>query len=122
METSLVWLDLTEAEIAQPEAESDDNIVAELHWGAAPDKNELLDHNWNEFKFCDGHRLQREHHCWLFHDLYHHVLSHDWERILDIGGIWIDVHLIQQREICWRPHYDFHVFFSASMQIRFPRH
>src|SRR5690606_12209527 len=39
-------------------------------------------------------------HCWLFHDLYdHHNIS--WNRMLAIGQIWADVHLIQQRIVTW---------------------
>ena len=80
----------------------DDNIVAQLHWldGIYDDSTEIT--NWNEFRFRDEHRLQHEHHCYLFHDLSDHVLHNDWDRILDIGGIWVDVHLIQQRGVYWR--------------------
>lgn len=82
--------------------EDDDNIVAGLHWldGIYDGCAEIT--NWNEFQFVDGHRLQHDPHCYLFHDLTYHVLCNDWDRILDIGGIWIDVHLIQQRGINWR--------------------
>jgi len=82
--------------------EEDDNIVAQLHWldGIYDDSTEIT--NWNEFRFRDEHRLQHEHHCYLFHDLSDHVLHNDWDRILDIGGIWVDVHLIQQRGVYWR--------------------
>jgi hypothetical protein len=83
--------------------EHDDNIVASLRWfshdGIVDDP---ITHNWNEFSLWEGHRLQADRHCWLFHDLYDHVLRHDWEKILSVGGVWIDVKLVQQREIYWR--------------------
>jgi len=81
--------------------EDDDNFVAELHWldGIYDPSTEIT--NWNKFQFVEGHRLQRDHHCYLFHDLTDHVLGNHWDRILDIGGIWVDVHLIQQRGVYW---------------------
>jgi hypothetical protein len=39
--------------------------------------------------------------CALFHDLVHHMLHRDWHRALDIGEIWIDVKLVQQRIVAW---------------------
>jgi hypothetical protein len=82
--------------------EDDDNIVAELRWmsfdGIVDDP---ATHNWNEFQCQPAHRLSGDHHCWLFHDLYDHVLHCEWDKSLSIGGIWIDVHLIQQREMRW---------------------
>jgi hypothetical protein len=80
--------------------EEDDNIVASLDWmdGFFYDRPDVIK-NWNVFGFCEGHRLQRDSHCWLFHDLYDHRLVHDWDRILSIGDIWVDVSLIAQRGI-----------------------
>jgi hypothetical protein len=82
--------------------EDDDNIVAELGWmsfdGIVDDP---ATRNWNKFQCQPTHRLSGDHHCWLFHDLYDHLLYCEWDKILSIGGIWIDVHLIQQREMRW---------------------
>ena len=82
--------------------EDDDNIVAELRWtsfvGIVDDP---VNYNWNEFQFAPEHRLSGDHHCYLFRDLCGHVLRCDWDKILSIGGIWIDVHLIQQRGTRW---------------------
>ena len=57
--------------------------------------------NWNEYQHWDGHPLQGEYHCWLFHDLCDHVLGYDWGALLGIGKIWTDVMLIQQRIESW---------------------
>jgi hypothetical protein len=79
----------------------DDNAVARLHWldGIYDDSSGIA--NWNAFQFNEGHVLQRDNHCYLFHSLYDHVLLHEWDRILAIGAVWVDVHLIQQRETYW---------------------
>jgi hypothetical protein len=79
----------------------DDNAVARLHW-----LDDIYDGssgitNWNAFQFNEGHVLQHDDHCYLLHDLYDHVLLHEWDRILAIGAVWVDVHLIQQRETYW---------------------
>jgi hypothetical protein len=79
----------------------DDNIVAQLHWLDGIYDRLTESTNWNAFQFHDGHRLQHDHHCYLFHDLSEHVLFNDWDRMLDIGGIWVDVHLIPQRGVYW---------------------
>lgn len=82
--------------------EDEDNIVAELN------ASMLLIEAWEEgFSFSEfggagklpplvDVRL-----CWLFHDLVDHVLHRDWDRVLDIGGVWIDVNLMQQRIVSW---------------------
>jgi len=83
----------------------DDNFVATLSscwhedeaiWPPGGD----WDENWNE---CGSSRpdLRSERHCWLFHDLYDHELRRDWDRILGIGGLWVEVTLIQQRMVHW---------------------
>lgn len=79
----------------------DDNIVATLllPQGCLNEHSSLC--NWNEFRNWDGHPLQPEHHCWLFHDLADHVLKYDWDALLGIGEIWTDVALIQQRVESW---------------------
>jgi hypothetical protein len=74
------------------------NTVAVLLWCEQLDD----DDNWNEFRFVDQHPLSDEHHCWLFHDLCDHVLKWDLEKILSIGGLWVDIKLIQQRQIYWK--------------------
>ncbi len=79
----------------------DDNIVATLLLPEACLKETNPRRNWNEFRHWDDHPLREEYHCWLFHDLYDHVLRCDWQAILSIGGIWTDVVLIQQRVESW---------------------
>lgn len=78
--------------------EDDENIVAELNWMPfARTVDNPENRNWNAFQFHPGHRLAGDHHCRLFQDLYDHRLHCDWDRVLGIGTVWIDVHLIQQR-------------------------
>lgn len=80
--------------------EDGENIVARLNWmGFEGIVQDPPRHNWNAFQFHPEHRLCKEHHCWLMHDLYDHQLRCDWDAVLSIGGIWIDVQLIQQREM-----------------------
>lgn len=80
----------------------DDNIVAEL------DASLLFGEPWNEgFSFdelASGAEIPQLAHmrlCWLFHDLLDHVLHRDWDRALSVGGLWIEVKLIQQRIVSW---------------------
>jgi hypothetical protein len=50
---------------------------------------------WNDIQFIESHPLQREDHCWLYHDLYdHHDL--DFKDLLRIGWIWVDIKTIYQ--------------------------
>ena len=80
----------------------DDNIVAKL------DASLLFGDPWSEgFSFDElagGAEIPRLAHvklCWLFHDLLDHVLHRDWDRALSVGGLWIEVKLIQQRIVSW---------------------
>jgi hypothetical protein len=57
--------------------------------------------NWNELGAGDDHPLTDVHFCYLFHDLFDHILRRDWDRTLAVGGLWIDVSLIQQRMLSW---------------------
>ena len=67
--------------------ESDDNIVATLLLPSACLDEGNPRRNWNEYQHWDGHPLQGEYHCWLFHDLCDHVLGYDWGALLGIGKI-----------------------------------
>ena len=57
--------------------------------------------NWNEYQHWDGHLLQGQYHCRIFHDLCDHVLDYDWDALLGIGEVWTDLMLIQQRIESW---------------------
>lgn len=80
--------------------QDDDNVVAKLLLAEGGLKANPQQ-NWNEYRNWDGHPLQCEFHCWLFHDLADHVLKYDWDALLSIGEIWTDVALIQQRIESW---------------------
>jgi hypothetical protein len=81
----------------------DDNIVAQLSGAALLVHNEdkLGVENWNEVWEPEPHPLSDMRFCWLFHDLFDHTLKGNWERMLDIGGVWVEVTLTQQREVYW---------------------
>ncbi len=54
--------------------------------------------NWNEFRNRDGHPMQSERHCYLYHCLYDHT-NIGWSNILRIENIWIDIrYSCQHRE------------------------
>jgi hypothetical protein len=85
--------------------DDDDNIVAELRWLGSLRREEPIDdiytYNWNPYQYQAGHPLEHDHYCWLFHDLTDHALHCDWDKVLAIGGVWIDVTLTPQRGIYW---------------------
>ncbi|WP_275629338.1 hypothetical protein [Pseudomonas sp. 273] len=57
---------------------------------------ELLHNNWSD-GVEDIPRLNEERICWSFHDLHdHHRL--DWQQVLEIERVWLDVHAIHQVE------------------------
>lgn len=80
--------------------EDEDNIVATLSttWIGTGELWPEGD-NWNEFADDAAHPLKGDRHCWLFHVLYDHKLDRDWEKVLSVGGVWIDVKLVQQRHV-----------------------
>lgn len=44
--------------------------------------------NWNEYEHRENHPLRHQHHCWVFHDLYHHSFPRlGWQNILRIGDV-----------------------------------
>ena len=80
--------------------EDDDNILVTLtdyltslrdphHMGIADGSN------WNEFHYQEGHPLQAEFHCWLYHCLYDHTPL-TWKDLLRIGHIWVNMPVIHQ--------------------------
>ena len=75
-----VWLDESDPAYR----DDDDNILAVSSYNAKVDTDSdfgLDDgQNHNECRHFDGHPMQKEHHCWLFHDLYDH--AHLFEDIL----------------------------------------
>lgn len=81
--------------------EDDDNILVTLTEYLKP-LQDLTDHfgiddgvNHNEFQFRDGHPMQGEYHCWLYHCLYDHT-GLRWKDLLRIGRLWVDLHVIYQ--------------------------
>ena len=88
---------------SHPDFEPDkDNIVATLSAGPLlVEKNELGEGNWNEVWEHEPHPLSDMRFCWLFHDLFDHQLKGNWDRMLDVGGVWIEVTITQQRDECW---------------------
>ncbi len=73
-----------------------DNIIATLNAGLLlVEENKLDRQNWNEVWESKPHPLSDMHFCWLFHDLFDHHLRGDWDRMLQIGGLQIEVTLIQ---------------------------
>ena len=75
--------------------EEDDNVLVQIRetgytsWENPGDFTTNSDVNFSEYANMEGHPMQNEHHCWLFHDLYdHHDL--DWRNILRIGHIHLD--------------------------------
>lgn len=78
------------------------NVVATLDDSFIED-NGLFDETFRAKNWWEsGSRMPDAfRHCWLFHDLYDHH-SPGWDKILSIGQIWADVHLIQQRIATWK--------------------
>lgn len=80
-----------------------DNEVARL------DASMLFVNDWSEMPFAfaefggagNEEPLRGVKLCWLAHDLFDHALRRDWDKALSIGGLWIDVKLVQQRMIGW---------------------
>lgn len=52
--------------------------------------------NHNEYQYWDGHVMQDENHCWLYHCLYDHT-DLGWSNILRIGYIDIDIKIVYQK-------------------------
>ena len=81
--------------------EDDDNILATLHESLKrlcyPEDNWGLDDgdNHNIAQYIDGHPMQGEFHCWLYHCLYDHTPL-GWEDLLRIGHIWVNMPVIYQ--------------------------
>ncbi|MGF6635225.1 hypothetical protein [Paraburkholderia sp. MM6662-R1] len=81
-----------------------DNIVTELDASILLIEecaNDLRLTNWDELHAGAEHPLTDVHFCYLFHDLFDHKNRGDWDRTLMVGGLWIDVTLIQQRLVSW---------------------
>ena len=81
--------------------EDDDNILATLHEDLKvfrdPDDAFGIDDgvNHNIAQYIDGHPMQGECHCWLYHCLYDHTDL--WrEDLLRIGHIWVNMSVIYQ--------------------------
>ncbi|WP_213779533.1 hypothetical protein [Caballeronia sp. dw_276] len=86
-----------------PEFESDeDNVIAKLNAKLLLDNKDVLgQENWNEVWEPGPHPLSDMHFCWLFHDLFDHHLEGDWDKMLDVGGLLVEVTLAQQRDEYW---------------------
>jgi hypothetical protein len=85
-------------------SEDDDDLLAEFSEGLSllkPPNQSLLagEENWNDQHIPDiDHPDQDEHHCWFYHQLYDHTKI-EWEDILRIGDIWININLILQHRM-----------------------
>jgi hypothetical protein len=86
--------------------EDDDNFVTMLRWNLLPEigpvskrriRGRRYDWTFSKILFRKS-RLDEFRHCRLFRDLYDHALAWDWDRMLSIGGLWIDVILTQKRD------------------------
>lgn len=81
--------------------EDDDNILATLKEDLKPlqdpDDDFGLDDGINHSiaQFIDGHPMQGEFHCWLYHRLYDHT-DLEWEDLLRIGHIWVEIEVWYQ--------------------------
>ena len=81
--------------------EEDDNILATLHESLKrlrhPEDHWGLDDgvNYNIAHAIDGHPMQDEFHCWLYHCLYDHTPLTP-EGLLRIGHIWVNISVIYQ--------------------------
>jgi hypothetical protein len=82
--------------------EDDDNILATLRErlkGSAQHDFGIDDGiNHNAFQQMDGHPMQGEVHCWLYHCLYDHT-DLWFDEMLRIGRIWVDIQVWYQH-IC----------------------
>jgi len=84
--------------------EDDDDLLAEFSEGLSllkPPNLSLLasEDNWNDQQIPDmDHPDQDEHHCWFYHQLYDHTKI-EWEDILRIGDIWVDIQLVLQHHL-----------------------
>ncbi|MGC8491927.1 MAG: hypothetical protein ACP5SH_09340 [Syntrophobacteraceae bacterium] len=76
----------------------DDNILAVVSFDAKSqaDSDFGLDdrQNHNEYQFFDGHAMQKERHCWLFHEFFDH--GGLWDDIVRADMIWLDVRVTYQ--------------------------
>jgi hypothetical protein len=62
---------------------------------------EMATFNFDEVRDARPHPLDDMHFCFLFHDLYDHTFRGDWDKTLSVGGLWVDVELVQQRIVTW---------------------
>jgi hypothetical protein len=83
--------------------EEDDNILVTLKEYLKGLRNPAHDFgiddgmNHNEFQWGDGHPMQGEFHCWLYHCLYDHT-DLWFEDMLRIGHIWVDLKVLYQHK------------------------
>ena len=79
--------------------EDDDNILAALRESLKPvfaPRVLLRDGtNYNAFQQMDGHPMQKEVHCYLYHRLYGHT-DLWFDDMLRIGRIWVDIQVWYQ--------------------------
>jgi hypothetical protein len=78
--------------------DADDNILANLKFDLkfGFDREGLDDgENHSYFRKINGHPLQRERHCFLFHQLYDHT-GIDWDDLPRIDSVWVDIKVVYQ--------------------------
>jgi len=87
-----------------PDYDDDDedaNILAELKkWfkHGLQDRDIGKNKNHNKFLHNKDHPMNKEHHCYLYHQLYYNTELR-WSDILRIGNIWLDINIEYQKWI-----------------------
>jgi hypothetical protein len=92
------WLDENDPRFI----EDQDNILATVNTSVRLLRHhpkhveENLSENWNDLDIFDlDNPSEREHHCYLYHQLYDHTKLR-WEDLFRIGRIWVDIKLTLQ--------------------------
>lgn len=87
-----------------PDYDDDDedaNILVKLEeWfkHGLQDRDIGKNKNHNIFFHNDDHPMNKEHHCYLYHQLYYNTELR-WSDILRIGNIWLDINIVYQKWI-----------------------
>jgi hypothetical protein len=85
------------------EEEFSNRLAWSMPFSHALDDDEFMrDMNWNEGVPQKG-VLATTHFCYLFHDLLEHQLHYDWDNLLRIGEICVELTFIRQTQVSWPP-------------------
>ncbi|WP_250480086.1 MULTISPECIES: hypothetical protein [unclassified Caballeronia] len=77
----------------------DDNIIARLDFNKELVDDRVRDGDWNELP--PPNALSSARICLLFHDLCWHTFAGDYDKMLAVGGVWVDIRVIDQRIENW---------------------